>query len=279
MPELGRIRLPKLDPEAVQSYVNRKQAGGLSPYTVRNHHAVLRRALAQAEKWGLVARNVARLVSPPRIPREEVQPLTPEQARSFLRAVTGHRLKPLYQTAMTLGLRQGEVLGMTWSALDLEEGSVRVERTLQRYDREYHLSEVKTVRSRRTLGLPMQLVEAMSAHRRQQLAERLRAGPSWTGNDWDLVFTTKAGAPLYGPDVTRAFQASVAAAGLPKQRFHDLRHCAASLMLSEGVPLRVAQEVLGHSTIAITADIYSHVLPAATRDATERVGALLTASS
>lgn len=277
-PELGKMRLVKLTPDAIQAYMNRKLAGGLSPNTVRNHHAILRRALTMAERWGLVPRNVARLVSPPRAPREEVKPLTPEQAREFLDAVRGDRFEALYQIAIGLGLRQGEALGLTWEAVDLESGAVRVDRTLQRYDSAYHLDEVKTARSRRVIGLPRALVEVIKAHRTRQREDRLRAGAGWTGNELNLVFTTSAGAPLYSANVTRAFQKALADAGLPRQRFHDLRHAAASFMLAEGVSLKVAQEVLGHSTIAVTADIYSHVMPAATRDATERVGALLAAS-
>ena len=276
-PAFGRTRLVKLTPDAIQMYMNRKLASGLSPNTVRNHHAVLRRALTQAERWGLVPRNVARLVTPPRAAREEVKPLTPEQARAFLDAVQGSRHEALYQVALGLGLRQGEVLGLTWDATDLESATLRVDRTLQRYDGAYHLDEVKTARSRRVIGVPRPLVALLKVRRTRQREERLRAGAGWAGNELNLVFTTVAGAPLYSANVTRAFQKAVEDAGLPRQRFHDLRHAAASFMLAEGVSLKVAQEVLGHSTIAVTADIYSHVMPAATRDATERVGELLAA--
>ena len=129
------------------------------------------------------------------------------------------------------------------------------------------------------MGLPSPLTGVLRAHGTRQLEERLRAGPGWTGNRWELLFTTETGAPLCGPNVTRAFQTALEAAGLPGQRFHDLRHAAASFMLGEGVPLTAAQEVLGHSTIAVTADIYSDVIPAATRDATKRAGTLLAAVS
>ena len=260
---------------AVQAYMNAETKSGLSPYTVRNHHSVLRRALGQAERWGLVPRNVARLVSPPRIPHDEVRPLNPEQARRFLDAIEGHRLAPVFEVALSLGLRQGEILGLTWDAVDIEGAALRVDRSLQHYRGEFHLDEVKTARSRRVLGLPLPLAQALKAHRGAQLRERMRLGPAWQGNDWELVFTTEFGAPLSGKAVRRLFVETLEQAGLPRQRFHDLRHCAASFMLAQGVPLKVAQEVLGHSTIAITADTYAHLTPAATRDATERVGELL----
>jgi integrase len=274
-PALGHVQLAKLTPDAVQVYMNRKLASGLRPNTVRNHHAVLRRALTQAERWGLVPRNVARLVTPPRAPREEVRPLTPEQARIYIRAIEGNRLEALFQLALCLGMRQGELLGLSWRSLDLEQRTLRIERSLQRYDSAYHLDEVKTDRSRRVVGLPEVLVNVLRTHRSRQLAERMRAGPAWRGTDWELVFTSESGEPLDGQTVRRTFKRTLKAVGLPPQRFHDLRHAAASFMLAQGVPLRVAQEVLGHSTITVTADLYSHLAEAQTRDATERVGSLL----
>jgi integrase len=278
-PELGRTPLVKLTPEAVQRYMNRKQEAGLSARTVQYHHAVLRRALNQAERWGLVPRNVARLASPPRVQRPEVRPLTAEQARTFLAATKGDRLAPLYALALGLGLRQGELLGVTWDDVDLEVGTLAVRRTLQRYGGAYHLDEPKTERSRRTIPLPAGLTGVLRAHRARQLEERLRAGPEWEGDAWRLVFATERGEPLSPCQLTRRFQAALRAAGLPRQRFHDMRHAAASFMLSQGVPLRVAMEVLGHSQIAVTANTYSHVMPEIQRDAMERVGILLGASS
>ncbi len=271
-PTLGKIPLVKLGPEHVQRYMNSK-AGTLSPATVRNHHAILRRALAVAERWGLVHRNVARLVSPPRIIRTEIRPLSPEQARIFLAAIAGDRLEALWHTALSLGLRQGEVLGLGWEHVDLDHALLRVERSLQRYGGAYHLDDVKTPRSRRSLGLPASLVEVLRAHSDRQAFERAQAGDRWLG--MDLVFCRADGAPLNGPSVTRRFRDLLERAGLPGQRFHDMRHASASFMLATGVPLRTVMEVLGHSQISITADLYSHVSADATRDATQRVSALL----
>ena len=279
IPALGRTRLVKLGPEAIQRYMNKKREAGLSARTVQYHHAVLRRALGQAERWGLVPRNAARLVSPRRVQRPEVRPLTPEQARNFLNAVRGDRLEALYVLAMATGMRQGELLGLSWEDVDLDAATLAVRATLQRHDGEYHRSEPKTQTSRRTLALPPAVTTALRPHHDRQDFERLRAGAGWTGNAWDLVFATEAGGPLYGTAITRRFQQALQVAGLPRQRFHDLRHAAATFMLSQGVPLKVTQTVLGHSQIAVTANTYSHVMPELQRDAAERVGALLWAES
>ena len=234
IPALGRTRLAKLGPEAIQRYMNRKREAGLWARTVQYQHAVLRRALGQAERRGLVSRNVARLVSPPRVQRAEVRPLTSEQARRFLDPVRGDHLEAVYVLAMATGMRQGELLGLSWEDVDLDAGTLTVRATLQRYRGVYHRSEPKTQTSRRTLALPPAVTSVLRAHRTRQLEQRLLAGPAWTGNAWDLTFTTEAGGPLSSTQVTRRFQAALATAGLPHQRFHDLRHAAATFMLSQG---------------------------------------------
>ena len=306
-PEVGPNRLARLQPADVRAYINKKLASGLAPRTVQYHHAVLRRALGQAERDGAVARNVARLVSPPKIERPEIRPLTPEQARTLLGAIAEDRLAPLYACAIGLGLRQGELLGLTWDDLDLDAATLTIRHTLQRYGHEYHLDPPKTDKSRRTLGLPVGLVQRLRAHRTQQLGrapagaaelrvvggkdtdnddvdagehldERQRAGPAWEGDRWNLVFCTETGRPLPGNHITRQFQAILAAQDppLPRQRFHDLRHAAATYMLTQGVDLRVVMEVLGHSQIHVTANTYAHVKLELTRTAAEQVDALLT---
>ena len=279
VPALGRARLTRLAPDALETYMNGKLEDGLKPLTIRNHLAVLHRALNQALRWGLVQRNVASLVTPPRDRKQEVQPLSPDEARALLDAVKGDRLEALYGIALGLGLRQGEALGLAWEDVDLESGTLSVRHTLQRYDGAYHLDEPKTSKSRRTIALPRPLIEALRCHRTRQVEERLRAGQGWEGDRWNLIFTTMAGTPLSSAVVTHRFQEILAAADLPRQKFHDLRHAAASFMLVQGVALRVVMEVLGHSDIAVTANTYSHVMPDLQRDATDRVGMLLWATS
>ena len=275
IPGLGRIRLRKLTPADVEVHLRRTADAGLSNRTVQYHHAVLRRALGQAERWGLVARNVARLVTPPRVQRRDVRPLTPEQARQLLAGVQDDRLASLYAVSLSLGLRQGEALGLQWQDVDLEGRTLAVRHTLQRYNGEYHLDDPKTERSRRTISLPAPLVDSLRRHRVQQNEERLRVGSLWAGNRWGLVFCNELGEPLDGIAVTRAFQRKLADLSLPAQRFHDLRHAAATFLIAQGVQLRVVMEILGHSTIATTADTYGHVMPELQRDATERTSAML----
>lgn len=272
-PELGRISLAKLSPQEVQEFLNRKLAAGLSPRTVQYLHAVLRRALNQAVKWGLVPRNVATLVDPPRVRREEVRPFTPEQARAFLVAVQGDRLEALYTVALAMGLRQGEALGLRWQDVDLEEGVLSVRTALQRVDGRLQLVEPKSATSRRTIALPQVAAATLRAHRASQLQERLLAGERW--QESGLVFTTRLGKPLIARNVFRSFQRVLARAGIPHQRFHDLRHTCATLLLAQGIHPRVVMEMLGHSQISLTMNTYSHVVPALQKEAAGRMDEVL----
>ena len=275
LPTLGRIVLTRLTPDDVERYCAAKAAGGLAPKTVRHHHSVLRRALREAERRGLIQRNVARLVTPPKAARFEVRPLTPQEARAILDATGRDRLAALYALALGLGLRQGEVLGLRWEDVDLPAGTVTVRQTLQRYDGAYHLGEPKTERSRRSLAMPEQLAGILRQHRARQAEEQIAAGKDWRGKDWGLVFASEMGEPLSGIQVTRRFQRLLSAAGLPRMRFHDLRHGAATVLLALGVDLRTIMETLGHSQISVTMDVYAGVIPELKRDAAERVGAAL----
>ena len=277
-PALGDIPLTELRPGDVQAYLNRKAATRLAPRTVAYHRNILRQALGHAERTELVGRNVAKLALPPRIPRREVRPLTPEQARTFLAAIAGERLRALYVVALGVGLRQGEILGLRWSDVDLLAGTIRVREALQRVEGVFTFVEPKSVTSRRLLPLPAIVREALLAHRERRSAEgAARAGIS--AEFADLVFTTTVGTPIDGISVTRRFQRILRAAGLPHQRFHDLRHACASLLLAQGVPARVVMETLGHSQISLTLNTYCHVIPALGREAAERMDEVLTRGS
>jgi integrase len=240
-------------------------------------HAVLRRALGQALKWNLVPRNAARLVDPPRVERPEMLALTPEQARCFLDAVSGDRLGALYSVAVALGLRQSEILGLRWEDVDFEQQMLRVRAQLLRIDGAKRLVEPKTRQSRRTLPLPATIAAGLRAHRSRQLQERLLAGARWEGNGWDLVFTNTRGGPLDARHLVRAFKDHLVRAGLPDIRFHDLRHSCASLLVAQGLHPRVVMETLGHSTITLTMNTYSHVMPALQREAADMMDNVLLA--
>jgi integrase len=272
-PDLGDLPLVRLTGADIQGLLGKKMAAGLSPRTVQYIHAIIRRACGHAEKWGLVSRNVARLVEGPRVRRAEITPLTPGQARQLLAFVHGTRHEALYTVAIAMGLRQGEALALRWSDIDFDAGALTVRHALQRLGGRVELVEPKTEKSRRTLAMPGPVVAALREHRRRQLEERIVAGPAW--QDLDFVFASPIGTPLDGSAVTRRYQRTLKAAGLPRQRFHDTRHACASFLLAQGVPLRVVQEVLGHSRISTTADIYSHVLPTLQREAADRMAELL----
>jgi integrase len=276
---LGNVRLARLTPDIVQKYMKDKRESGLSARTVQYHHAVLRRGLCMAERWDLVGRNVARLVTPPTVRREEVRPPTVDQARWFMEVLGNDRLRALYVVALSLGLRQGEILGLRWEDVDLEEELLTVRRSLQRYDNGYHLDETKTRKSRRTLPIPSSLVKELRTHRVRQLQERLLAGSRWEGDTWRLLFTTEIGGPLNRFVVANRFHRLLEKAELPRWRFHDLRHAAATFMLAMGVGLRTVMEVLGHSRITTTADVYGHVSQEIQRDAIERVAEALFGSA
>jgi integrase len=275
LPGLGSIPVTKLTPQRLEAFFNAKLSEGLAPQTVQHLRAILRAALNDALKWNLVARNVAAIVDGPRVSPSEIQPFTPEEARRLLSAVQDHRLGALFSVAIAVGLRQGEALGLRWQDVDLDSGTISVRFALQRMGKEFTLVEPKTRKSRRTIALPGTAVASLRAHRTRQLEERLAAGSLW--EESDLVFTTPTGRPLQGQNATRSFQQLLVKMGLRRQRFHDLRHACASLLLAQGVHPRVVMETLGHSQIGLTMNTYSHVIPALQREAAMKMDALLTA--
>ncbi len=261
-PALGRTKLKNLSPMQIQALYRSKLDGGYAPSTVRYTHAVLRRALKQALRWGLVPRNAAEAVDPPKVRREEVMALSPDQIRTLLRAASGERFEALYVLAVYSGLRQGELLALRWSDVDLASGKLRVSRQLQRTRdrRGLVFTQLKNGKMRRTIRVGGAAVEALRAHRARQAEEKLKAGPHY--RDEDLIFATYAGTPLNASNVAyRSLKPLLERAGLPPVRFHDLRHACATLLLSAAVPPKVVQERLGHANIAMTMDVYSHVMP------------------
>ena len=274
IPMLGRHDLAKLTAQHVNTLLKTKAAEGLSATTVKYIRTILRVALNQAVKWDLVPRNVIAAVPVPRIERHEVRAMTPDEARRFLDAIRGNRLEALYTVALALGLRQGEALGLHWADVDLDTGTLRVRWSLQRIAKTLQLVAPKTEHSKRTITIPPPAVAALRAHRVRQMEERLRAGAAW--QDTGLVFTTPIGTPLDKANLGKRFKAVLKQVGLPSMRFHDLRHCCASLLLAQNVHPKVVQEILGHSQISMTLDLYSHVLPAAKSDAADLMGRLLT---
>jgi integrase len=272
-PSIGSLPLDKLAPMHVQQLMNRKISEGLKPKSIRYIRGTLRTALNHGVRWGLISRNAAALVSSPRVEQYEIKPFTPEEARTLLHALRGDRLEALYSVALTMGLRQGEALGLRWQDVDLDLGYIRVSKQLQRIGGRLQLVEPKTARSRRSLAMPRAIVTAVREHRSRQETERRLAGDRWT--EAGFVFTTPEGKPLDGTAITKQFHRHLERAGLAQRRFHDLRHSCATLLLVQGVSPRVVMDVLGHSQIGLTMNTYSHVIPELRREAADRMDHLL----
>lgn len=241
-----------------------------SDRTVRFLLVILRAALEHAVREDELPRNVARNVEISTGTRREIEPLSVDEGRQLLAAARGDRLWAVYELAVRLGLRRGEVLGLRWSDIDLLDGVLHVRQNLQRVGGELLLTETKTRRSMRRIALPKECVTALRARRAQQEADRLAAGPRWTSSD--LVFTTRYGTPVEPRNLNRAFATLCKNADVRAVRFHDLRHTCASLLHEKGADARTIMEVLGHSSIRVTLDIYTFVRLDTQRAAINRVG-------
>ena len=204
----------------------------------------------------------------------EISPFDPNEARLFVKAIAGERLEALYLSAITTGLRQAEILGLSWKDIDFDKSQCIVRKTLQRIDGEFRLVEPKTARSRRILALPEIVIISFRQHKGRQVGEMLAADDKWENSD--LVFTDAYGGPLRDRVVRDRFYRILESAGLRRQRFHDLRHACASLMISQGVPSREVMETLGHSTIAMTLNRYAHIFQEAQRETADKMGKMLT---
>ncbi|MDP9477167.1 MAG: site-specific integrase [Actinomycetota bacterium] len=259
-PALGRIKLKDLTPAHVRWFYRERLDSGRAPATVHKLHVVLHKALKAAVADGLIPRNAAAGLKLPRITREEIDPLTEEQARLLLETVRGDRLEALYVLALNTGMRQGELLALKWDDVDLERGVLRVRRTLTHADKAFVLGEPKTKNSRRTIRLTPRAVDVLRVHLSCQLEEIEAMGSLYQPGG--LIFATEAGTIINPSNLrNRSFKLLLKRAGLPPIRFHDLRHTCATLLLGRDVNAKVVSEMLGHSSISITLDIYSHLLP------------------
>lgn len=273
-PDLGKHELGKLSPQHVQSLLRKKELAGLSPRSVAMIREVLRRALNVAIKMQMIERNAASLTQAPRQVKTERRMLTPDEAKQLLAQVETDRLAALYRTALTLGLRQAEIIGLRWEDVDLEQRVLRIRQSIQRIGQEIHIKEPKTERSRRTLTLSGALVDALKKHQDKQAFERRSAGKLW--QESGLVFTSRTGTVLDARNLTREFKTHLAAAGLPETlRFYDMRHAAASLLIADGVPVTAVSAMLGHALTSTTLNVYAHVLPGGERITADAMDRLL----
>lgn len=277
LPAIGSLRLAKLAPQHLQRLYREKQDQGLTAM-VQTIHKILHRALNQALKWGLVARNVADAVDKPRHKAKEMRAFSQEESGRFLEAAKEDRLFALYLVTVSTGLRMGEALGLKWADLDFAKGTIQIQRSLQWGKEGPYFEEPKTAGSRRTVPLPSIVMAALKTHKAKQAVERLALGAAW--EDMDLIFPSEIGTPLNKSNLrNRSYNPILKRAGVPKLRFHDLRHTAASLLGAAGVPIRVISEILGHSSPSITLNIYSHILPGNMEEAAAKMNSILTGAN
>jgi integrase len=268
-PILGGLQLAKLAPAAVQAMVGKLEANGKGTDTRRIARIVLHRACKQALRWGMIPRNPVDAVEAPRVARREMHVWTTEQAQAFLGAAKGDRLEALYVVALDSGMRLGELLGLQWAAIDLQADNpyLMVKSTLQEVGGILALAEPKTSKSRRRIALSRVAIDALWDHKRRALA---------AGQADGFVFRDSRGGPLRRSHFhANQFKPLLKRAKVPAIRFHDLRHTMGSAWLAANVHPKVVQERLGHSTISVTMDIYSHVLPTMHQEAADHMGKLL----
>ena len=275
VPRIGRKQLANVTPLDLQGLYADLADDELSARSVHHTHRVLHRAFVQAMRWGLLSRNPCDGVTAPKATRAEMRVLTPEQVNTFLAATHEHPAHALYALAVTTGMRQGELLGLRWQDVELDAGRLAVRQALQRQrGNGLVFVEPKTPRSRRTIVLSQLAIAALREHRDRQAFARRTAGAEW--QERGLVFCDHFGAPLDPSYQTATFKTALRQVALPEIRFHDLRHTAATLLLSQGVHVKLVSEMLGHSTITLTLDTYSHLIPAMHGDAAAAMDALLT---
>jgi len=275
IPSLGMIPLRHLTPGDVQRLYKAELARGQSPATVHATHRTLRTALGQALREGLVSRNAAQLATPPRVRRRDVPVWDAEQLALFFGAAKRESIRyPLFLVAIGTGMRMGELLGLRWQDIHWVDKSLAVRQTFYRLGREWLWKPPKTDSSRRPVALGPQVLDVLREVERTQAEQKHLLGPDY--HDHGLVFCQPNGKPLHAHNVTqRELRRICTIAGVPRLRFHDLRHLHATYLALAGIPVKVAQERLGHSSARITQDIYQHVLSGQQQQAARDVEAAL----
>jgi integrase len=269
---VGAVPLQSLAPLEIENLYKELLATGgaegraLSPKTVRNTHIVLRKALADAERLGLVVRNAAAVAKPPVPAKRKHTTWSADELARFLGSIERERLAAAFILLATTGMRRGEALGLRWSDVDLKAGRLSIVQTVTTVSDKIVITPPKTAGSRRSVSLDPETVAVLRDHRRRQNEERLKAGELWVG-EGDLVFTDEIGQPVHPSALSRLFASRVRRAGLPVIRLHDLRHTYATVALGAGVHPKIVSERLGHATTAVTLDLYSHVTPTIDADA------------
>ena len=276
-PAIGKKQLSKIKPLDIQAIYSGMLEKGLSPRTVRYAHAILSSALKQAVKWQILSVNPASMADLPQNHRKEMKALSPEEAQRFLSAAKDDKWYVIFSLAITTGMRPEEYLGLQWKDIDFNKATATVQRALvwKRKGGGWSLQEPKTSKSRRTIPLPTSVLNELKIHRKRQLEERMSLGQAYQNSDF--VFATEIGTPILTSNLTRRhYKPILKKADLSEKiRLYDLRHTCATLLLSAGISPKVIAERLGHSTIVLTLDTYSHVLPSMQEDATNELEQIL----
>ncbi len=272
-PALGASRLSALTAPQIQRFYNSLLVDKkLSPKTVRNIHGVFHKALEQAMKLGMIRNNPTTLCDLPKVRRKEIHPMEQQEIGAFLKAIEGCKFELLYQVTLFTGMRQGEVLGLTWDCVDFEHDALYITKPLQKREKvggQYVRAPTKSGRSRMITVAPS-VMALLKKQKSQQAQMRLLAGPDWK-NPWDLVFTNEFGGNLVHFTVYKAFKEIVRAIGLGQERFHDLRHSYAVVSLESGDDIKTVQTNLGHATASFTLDVYGHVSQKMRQQSAERM--------
>lgn len=269
IPALGTIPLAKLQPLHLQGYYSDKLQN-LSQRTVQYHHRIIREALNHAVKWQLVPRNVADAVQAPRAKRPEISVPGLQEIQRLLEAARAHQDYALICTAIFTGMRRAELLGLRWQDVDTNMGTISIHQTLQRLPGQgFIFTDPKSQKSRRQVLVPPILIEILKEHRCKQLENRMRLGERY--QDHGLVFPKQDGQPEDPSNISHRFKALVDRLGLSGLRFHDLRHLHATILLAQGIHPKVVQERLGHQTVTLTLDTYSHVIPTIQKEVVEKL--------
>lgn len=269
IPALGHRKLQGLTAVHVHDAFAAKRKANTGQRTLQLMHMRLCQALDLAVSWQLVARNVARLVETPSAPPKPHRIWSPEEQQRFLALAAKEHHHPIWHVLISTGLRRGELLGLRWSDLDLDQRHLRVEQQVVMVGTRVEITSVKTEKSRRRLELPPSLVALLNEHRERQRERIERMGDAW--EDHDLVFCTGLGRPLAPRNVARAFQALCQRAEVPEITLHEGRHTHTSTLIAAGVPIGVVSQRLGHSKVSTTMDIYAHILPSMQEAATAEI--------
>ncbi|MFB3167484.1 site-specific integrase [Neobacillus sp. 179-C4.2 HS] len=278
-PSLGGIKIAKLHPSHLQEYYSQKLVNGkldgqgLSAQSVKHHHRLIHKALKDAVKWQFLGRNIAQAVTPPKVKKVEMKIWDNIQVKTFLKAAKTSAYYPIYLTAIYTGMRRGEVLGIRWQDIDFDNNIIYIRQSLQEVKKlGLTFKEPKSGKSR-SITITTLLTKELKKLHKQQLEFKLLFGKEY--HDLDLVFAQKNGKPIQPTEMARDYRKVVDNSGLPYIRFHDLRHTHATLMLQQGVHPKVVSERLGHSTIGITMDTYTHVLPNMQKEAAHQFEQLI----